>query len=157
MCRKEGMDNDLITPSGKDEPKKHYKVGVTPSIVNLVALCDCISHLCMLYIKPLKCVATCLLNQKRKATFRRTRAEIDAGLTPAAAREQRRRRSSNAAMGSEVSDNANALLTHQVCSEVFGDAAPVMNYGSDEVTAALQDEVSVYSFIISITLLVVSS
>ena len=52
MCRKEGMDNDLITPSGKDEPKKHYKVCVTPSIVHLVALCDCISHLCMLYIKP---------------------------------------------------------------------------------------------------------
>ena len=52
MCRKEGMDDDLITPNGKNEPKKHYKVGVTPSIVKLVALCDCISHLCMLYIKP---------------------------------------------------------------------------------------------------------
>ena len=52
MRREEGMDDDIITPNGKNEPKKHYKVGVTPSIVKLVALCDCISHLCMLYIKP---------------------------------------------------------------------------------------------------------
>jgi hypothetical protein len=55
-------------------------------------------------------------------------------------------------MGSEGADSVNALLTHQVCIEVFGDTAPVTNDGSDEVSAALQDEVSAYCFIFSITI-----
>ena len=38
ICRKESMDKEIIKPSDKEEHKKHYKVSITPFIVNLVAL-----------------------------------------------------------------------------------------------------------------------